>query len=48
MYLLWSQHAIAMLYDIIFLGPFMSFFRSHDPVTMTVTCDVTLIPSSQF
>ena len=30
------------------LGLFMSFFKSHDSVTMVVTCDVTLILSSKF
>ena len=30
------------------LGSSMSFFRSHDPVTMTVICDITLTPSFKF
>ena len=31
------------------LDPLMSFFRSHDPVTMTVICDIalTLVLSSK-
>ena len=30
------------------LGSFMSFFRSHDSVTMTVICDITLTSSFKF
>ena len=30
------------------LDSFTSFFMSYDPVTVTVTCVITLIPSSKF